>query len=163
MLVGCRRHQNQLLDQRTRISTNNSPTSHHMSSRHSTATNMAYLLKHAAVATALSTTAAVVLAQDSSSTATATATACPTVLSPSYSAPVVGPGWTSQLVARNLTSPRSILFDTDGALLVVQKGAGILRVRFDDLGGTCLVVNSTAPVVEDADVSCVLCCCCERG
>lgn len=115
---------------------------------------MAYLLKHAAVAAALSTTAAVVLAQDSSSTATATA--CPTVLSPSYSTPVVGPGWTAQLVARNLTSPRSILFDTDGALLVVQKGVGILRVRFDDLGGTCLVVNSTAPVVENADVSCVL-------
>lgn len=116
-----------------------------------TATIMNRLGKHAAVV--LSATAAAVLAQTSTTTTSSSTTACPTVLSPSYSAPVVGPGWTAQLIARNLSSPRSILFDTDGALLVVQQGVGILQVRFDDHGGTCLVVNSMATAVENKDVS----------
>lgn len=123
-------------------------------------------LTHAAIVvfSAVASLAPIVLAQTSSSSATSTSTststtsssssvtACPTVLSPSYSAPVVGSGWTAQLVARNLTSPRSILFDSEGALLVVQQGVGILRVQFDDFGGTCLVVHSTTTVVENTDV-----------
>lgn len=36
---------------------------------------------------------------------------------------------------------------------MVQQGVGILRVQFDDRGGTCLVVNSTATVVDNPDVS----------
>lgn len=94
---------------------------------------------------------AVVFAQ--TTTTSSAATACPTVLAPSYSAPIVGAGWVAQLIARNLTGPRSILFDGEGALLVVQKGVGISRLRLDDKGGTCLVVNSTDTVVENADVS----------
>lgn len=105
-----------------------------------------------------------VLAQiaPSSSTSTSATAACPTVLSPSYSAPVVGSGWTAQLVARNLTSPRSILLDGEGALLVVQQGVGVLRVRFDDYGGTCPVVNSTETVVANPDVreGPLVCSCC---
>ncbi|KUI53566.1 L-sorbosone dehydrogenase [Cytospora mali] len=106
----------------------------------------------------LATTAAVLcsislsLAQSASATAsTYVVGACPTVLSPPYEAPVVGSGWTAQLIATNLTKPRGIIFDQSGALLVVQQGSGIVRLTFTDYGGTCLVVNETTPVVENPD------------
>lgn len=112
------------------------------------------LLKRVAVVafSALALAPVAVRAQTTTSSTTPAATACPTILTPAYSAPVVGAGWTAQLVAQNLTKPRSILFDGDGALLVVQQGVGILRVRFDDYGATCLVVNATETVVENSDV-----------
>ncbi|ROV91060.1 hypothetical protein VMCG_09572 [Cytospora schulzeri] len=95
------------------------------------------------------------LAQSTNTTATPTyaAGACPTVLTPSYEAPVVGSGWTAQLIATNLTKPRSITFDQGGNLLVVQQGSGILRLSFTDHGGTCLVVNETKTVVENSDLN----------
>lgn len=77
---------------------------------------------------------------------------CPTILRPSYNAPVVGSGWTAQLVVQNLSDPRGILFDSAGNLLVVEQGKGITRVSFDDRGGTCLVVNGTQTVVDDTGV-----------
>lgn len=83
---------------------------------------------------------------------TSAAGACPTVLTPSYDAPVVGSGWTAQLIATGLDSPRSITFDQNGALLVVQQGSGIVRMTLTDNGGTCLAVNQTSTVVENSDV-----------
>lgn len=83
---------------------------------------------------------------------TSAAGACPTVLTPSYDAPVVGSGWTAQLIATGLDSPRSITFDQNGALLVVQQGSGIVRMTLTDNGGTCLAVNETSTVVENSDV-----------
>lgn len=83
---------------------------------------------------------------------TSAAGACPTVLTPSYQAPVVGSGWTAQLIATGLTKPRSLTFDRNGALLAVQQGSGILRMTLTDNGGTCLVVNDTTTVVENSDV-----------
>lgn len=80
-------------------------------------------------------------------------TNCSTVLAPNYDAPVVGSGWTAQLVARDLKAPRGILFDSGGALLVVQQGSGVVRVVFDDGGDTCLVVRETRAVVNNTDVS----------
>lgn len=84
---------------------------------------------------------------------TSAAGACPTVLSPSYEAPVVGSGWTAQLIATGLTKPRSLAFDQNGALLVVQQGSGIVRITLTDNGGTCLAVNETTTVVDNSDVS----------
>lgn len=57
------------------------------------------------------------------------------------------------MIAANLTKPRGIIFDQSGALLVVQQGSGIVRLTFTDYGGTCLVVNETATVVDNPDVS----------
>lgn len=88
----------------------------------------------------------------SAQSTTSAAGACPTVLSPSYEAPVVGSGWTAQLIATGLTKPRSIIFDQSGALLVVQQGSGIVRLTLTDSGGTCLAVNKTSTVVENSDV-----------
>lgn len=86
------------------------------------------------------------------STTSSSAGACPTVLKPSYEAPVVGSGWTAQLIATGLKKPRGIIFDQSGALLVVQQGSGIVRLTLTDNGGTCLAVNQTSNVVENSDV-----------
>lgn len=94
-----------------------------------------------ALATAL---LGVTLAQD--------VTTCPTILTPSYNMPVVGSGWTAQIIANGLTKPRGIVFDANGALLLVQQGVGILRMTFVDNGGTCLVLHETTTLVEDDDV-----------
>ncbi|KAK4108869.1 soluble quino protein glucose dehydrogenase [Canariomyces notabilis] len=80
--------------------------------------------------------------------AAAQGTACSQVIVPSYSAPVVASGWQAQLVAGGLTKPRSMQFDSTGALLVVESGKGISRHRFTDNGGTCLASNHSHMIVE---------------
>lgn len=77
---------------------------------------------------------------------------CPSILTPAYNAPLVAPGWTAQLVVTGLSTPRSILFDDAGALLVVESGTGIQRITFDDYGDTCLVVRTSDQVVDQPDV-----------
>lgn len=76
---------------------------------------------------------------------------CKKVIVPNYQAPRVAAGWQAQVVASGLRKPRSIEFDKEGGLLVVDAGSGILRLVFEDHGGTCLeekerllVVNNTA-------------------
>lgn len=78
---------------------------------------------------------------------------CPSVLTPAYPAPVLAEGWEAQLVVTGLSSPRGVVFDSNGALLVVQQGAGVVRITFTDNGGTCLVLNEKANVVSQTDVS----------
>ncbi|CZS90603.1 hypothetical protein WAI453_004101 [Rhynchosporium graminicola] len=69
----------------------------------------------------------------------------------SFATPVLASGWEHKLIARNLTKPRGILFDSEGNLLVLQQGAGLIHLSFDDGGSTCLdvakrtfLINSTA-------------------
>ncbi|ROV96600.1 hypothetical protein VPNG_08994 [Cytospora leucostoma] len=103
---------------------------------------------------ALACNASVITAQSSSGkTPIRAAGDCPTNLAPRFGAPVVGSGWTAQLIAANLTKPRGIVFDQRGALLVVQQGSGIVRLTFTDYGGTCLVVNETTTVVDNPDLN----------
>lgn len=78
--------------------------------------------------------------------------ACSQVLVPSYSHPVVAPGWQAQLVTGGLTKPRSIQFDSTGALLVVESGKGISRHRFTDNGGTCLASNHSHMLIDMQEV-----------
>lgn len=70
----------------------------------------------------------------------------------SYPAPRAASGWEYRLVAQNLTRPRGILFDSDGALLVVDRGAGILRYEIEDNGGTCVSVGEPTTLTDDEDV-----------
>ena len=77
---------------------------------------------------------------------------CPVVLTPAYPAPVLAEGWEAQLVVTGLASPRGVAFDSNGALLVVQQGAGVVRITFTDNGGTCLVLNERTTVVSQTDV-----------
>lgn len=67
--------------------------------------------------------------------------------------PSVASGYQVALVATGLTNPRSIQFDTLGNLLVLQDGAGIANLVFQDDGGTCLSVKSTRNVINYNDVS----------
>ena len=113
---------------------------------------------HRSIAAAVAAVA--MLGSDAQSTTTASSAACPTVLSPSYQKPVVGAGYTAQIVAQGLRDPRGIIFDSKGALLVVQQGVGIAHMTFDDKGGTCLVVNKQTDLLQNSNVShwaCVIC------
>jgi glucose/arabinose dehydrogenase len=85
--------------------------------------------------------------------ATAAAQSCSQVLVPSKAKPVVAQGWQAQLVAGGLTKPRSLVFDSTGALLIVESGKGISRHRFTDNGGTCLHSNHSHMLVEMTGVS----------
>lgn len=79
-------------------------------------------------------------------------TNCPTLKS-SYPAPVVGDGWSYQLVANNLSAPRGILFDDQGGLLVVQQGAGVVHLEFTDGGSTCLSLSKKTHLINSTEVS----------
>ncbi|KAE9377177.1 glucose sorbosone dehydrogenase [Stipitochalara longipes BDJ] len=69
-------------------------------------------------------------------------------LKPSYSTPVVSNGWQAHLVATGLRTPRGILFDSKGNLLVVQSGLGIIHLEFDDGGSTCLDVSKKTYLIN---------------
>ncbi|KAH6640221.1 hypothetical protein F5144DRAFT_482764 [Chaetomium tenue] len=75
-------------------------------------------------------------------------TECSRVLVPTYPDPIVASGWQAQLVAVNLTKPRSIAFDDAGGLLVVESGKGISWHKFIDNGGTCLALDDAHMVLE---------------
>jgi glucose/arabinose dehydrogenase len=79
--------------------------------------------------------------------------ACSTVLVPTYTPPSVAPGWAAQLVVSGLQTPRSLLFDSAGALLVVERGKGVSRITFKDHGGTCLEVDKHDVIIPLASVS----------
>ncbi|RYP51690.1 hypothetical protein DL768_002991 [Monosporascus sp. mg162] len=74
---------------------------------------------------------------------------CENVLTPPYSPPVPGSGWTARLIATGLTRPRGMVFDSNNNLLVVEQRAGIRRLSFADGGGTCLELTQNTWVLED--------------
>lgn len=74
-------------------------------------------------------------------------------LEPGYAAPVMADGWESRLIVNGLRRPRSILFDTEGALLVVEQQTGIRHLRLADGNGTCLSVQDETTLVQDSAVS----------
>ncbi len=93
-------------------------------------------------------------ARAQTTTAASAAGSCPTVLTSSdYDAPVVGSGYTAQLVVTGLTKPRGLIFDKSGALLVVESGVGITRIQFNDKGGTCLLKDQSSALIRDNSVS----------
>lgn len=77
---------------------------------------------------------------------------CADVLSPSYTAPQVAPGWQAQLVATGYKKPRTIHVDSEGALLVLDAAVGVYRVTFQDNGGTCLKVMESKLLVNNTRV-----------
>ncbi|KAH7306091.1 soluble quino protein glucose/sorbosone dehydrogenase [Rhexocercosporidium sp. MPI-PUGE-AT-0058] len=68
-------------------------------------------------------------------------------LTPSYAAPVLANGWKAQLVATGLSDPRSVTFDRNGNLLVVQQGVGVVHLDFEDGGSTCLRVSKKTNLI----------------
>lgn len=88
--------------------------------------------------------------------ATTSSCAAPSLTYAGYAAPSVAPGFAARLVANGLQSPRGIVFDKTGRLLVVQQGLGIQALTFDDGGGECVSVKSKDDVVRDVTVSFLL-------
>ncbi|CRK13859.1 hypothetical protein BN1723_002076 [Verticillium longisporum] len=76
------------------------------------------------------------------------AQSCSNGLATSRSRPVVADGWSFGLVASKLSRPRSILFDSNGALLVVDSGVGIKRLLLEDEGGTCIYANNGSVILN---------------
>jgi glucose/arabinose dehydrogenase len=71
----------------------------------------------------------------------------------SYPTPDVSDGWGFRVVASELTRPRSILFDSDGALILLDVGSGILHIDLDDQGDTCVGVSKQTTLLEKEDLS----------
>ena len=81
------------------------------------------------------------------------AASCPNLTPTNSIKPTVASGYQMALVATGLTAPRSMEFDGDGNLLVVQQGAGLINLVLNDGGGTCLSVKSSKNVVQNSGVS----------
>ncbi|KAK4127301.1 soluble quino protein glucose dehydrogenase [Parathielavia appendiculata] len=97
-----------------------------------------------------------VKAQETTVTTTATSSvtqACSTVLTPSYPPPVVAPGWKAQLIATGLSRPRSIKFDGNGGLLVIEARKGLTHLAFTDDGDTCLSVKRNTTLITDEELN----------
>ncbi|MCJ1335985.1 hypothetical protein MMC09_001259 [Bachmanniomyces sp. S44760] len=89
-----------------------------------------------------------------SSSLSVSTSACSTILTPTNSIqPTVASGYRMALVATGLTAPRSIEFDSEGNLLVVQQGAGIVNLELQDAGGTCVTVKSKRNVVTNSTLN----------
>ncbi|KAF3358784.1 Magnesium transporter NIPA2 [Verticillium dahliae VDG1] len=81
------------------------------------------------------------------------AVSCSNSLTTSRSRPVVADGWSFGIVASELSKPRSILFDSNGALLVVGSGVGIKRLLLEDEGGTCMYAKTGSVIVESPELN----------
>ncbi|EMD00918.1 hypothetical protein BAUCODRAFT_118642 [Baudoinia panamericana UAMH 10762] len=78
---------------------------------------------------------------------------CSSTLVPRGAAPSVAPGYVARLVANNLTSPRGIKFDTNGALLVIEQNSGIVALNLADSGSDCISVSSRRTVINDTTLN----------
>lgn len=69
-----------------------------------------------------------------------------------YPAPVAADGWSHCLVATDLKRPRGIVFDTEGGLIAVDSGVGLVHFTLKDGDNDCLTVDNKKTLVEDDDV-----------
>lgn len=90
-----------------------------------------------------------VRAQTSASAPASSATACSSTISPQHAAPSVAAGWRAEVVANNLESPRGIIFDDQGGLLVVEQARGISRLKFNQEPGSCVRIDGDAELIID--------------
>jgi TrAA12-like len=68
-------------------------------------------------------------------------------------APVVAPGYTATVLMNGLKTPRDLIFDSQGNLLIVEQGgAGVRLVKLTDNGGTNVCVASSKQLIADATV-----------
>ncbi|KAJ6256323.1 hypothetical protein Dda_8821 [Drechslerella dactyloides] len=71
------------------------------------------------------------------------------VLSYTFPAPVMASGYRSQLVATGLGTPRAIVFDTAGYLLVARRGTGIVRFQV----GSCGTLQNQQTIISDSTLN----------
>ncbi|KAF2739844.1 soluble quino protein glucose dehydrogenase [Polyplosphaeria fusca] len=88
---------------------------------------------------ALGLIARAVQAQSSSAAATTTAApSCASSIAPKNGEPSVAPGWQVQVVKNELSTPRTILFDSEGHLLVLESGVGVTVMNLTQDEGGCV-------------------------
>lgn len=69
-------------------------------------------------------------------------------------APTFGSGFSGRVVMNGLKSPRGIVFDTEGNLLIVESGgSGVRHVKLTDNGGTNVCVASSKQLISESRVS----------
>ncbi|CZT50154.1 related to L-sorbosone dehydrogenase [Rhynchosporium secalis] len=74
---------------------------------------------------------------------------CATI-SPAQGAPVTVPGVQTRVVINGLKSPRGMVFDTAGNLLVVEQGGGGIRyIKLTDNGGIDVCLTSSKTLIAD--------------
>jgi len=78
----------------------------------------------------------------------ATSGACASTIAPQNAAPSVAPGFHVGVVANNLSRPRSIQFDSEGALLVVEASQGVRRITLTG-DGSCVRQNGATQNLTD--------------
>lgn len=62
---------------------------------------------------------------------------------------IAADGYEYQLLVKGLSKPRGIIFDSQGHLLVVEKGKGLTALTLKDEGPTgCVRVESNRPIVD---------------
>ncbi|KAM0390557.1 hypothetical protein ACHAQC_007728 [Fusarium culmorum] len=74
-------------------------------------------------------------------------------LKTSYPSPVAAKNWSYGLIANELRRPRGILFDSEGALIVIDSGNGILHFELEDGGGTCLQVTKKTTLLKQDNLN----------
>lgn len=79
--------------------------------------------------------------------------ACSSTIAPQNAAPSVAPGFRVEVVANDLTRPRSLQFDSEGALLVVEQSQGVRRIRLTGDGSCVRQDGEAQTVVENTAVS----------
>jgi len=81
--------------------------------------------------------------------------ACP-VTAPQVK-PVMASGYTATVVAKGLKTPREMVFDPLGNMLVVnQGGGGVSRITWTDNGGLDVCSASITQIINDATVRNIL-------
>lgn len=74
-------------------------------------------------------------------------------INPGQGAPVAAAGVQTRVVMNGLRSPRGVVFDTAGNLLVVEQGGGGIRyIKLTDNGGTNVCVASSKTLIADNTV-----------
>lgn len=67
--------------------------------------------------------------------------------------PVMASGYTATVVAKGLKTPREMVFDPLGNMLVVnQGGGGVSRITFTDNGGSDICSSSVKQLINDNTV-----------
>lgn len=80
--------------------------------------------------------------------------ACSSTIAPQNAAPSVAPGFRVEVVVNQLTRPRSLHFDSEGALLVVESSQGVKRIKLTGDGSCVRQDGAIQNVTDNNNVSC---------
>lgn len=96
--------------------------------------------------------AAVTIALAALASVTAAQSSCTPVYTPTYPTPSIGiPNWEARLLATGLATPRSLVFDSAGHLLVLERNRGISSHTLTN--DSCASIQTSRDVIQDETVS----------